>query len=220
MSREERNVRQREAFHRQDFTLIELLVVIAIIAILASLLLPALRQAKEKAQQSVCEGHHKQLGMATQMYADDYEDWIPSPSDGVKIWRTFILPYVEAPNISTIAAVKETVFQCPSWVSPSVNYCGIGMNVYIPPMTGWADVGSPTIKPKLRLTKNPETQMLYADSGDWHLATSVTSLTVFGHYKFDRFRHSMGANILFTGLHVRKLSAGEIGARENELYGK
>ena len=60
----------------RKFTLLELLIVIAIIAILASMLLPALNRARTSAQTAACTGQVKQLVTANAMYMGDFDDWI------------------------------------------------------------------------------------------------------------------------------------------------
>jgi prepilin-type N-terminal cleavage/methylation domain-containing protein/prepilin-type processing-associated H-X9-DG protein len=92
---------------RAGFTLIELLVVIAIIAILAAILFPVFAQARDKARGTTCLSNLKQLGLATIMYANDYEGAYPlawygdTPAFGFDV---VLMPYVK--NLQ--------VFDCPS----------------------------------------------------------------------------------------------------------
>jgi len=109
---------------RRGFTLIELLVVIAIIAILAAILFPVFAQAREKARQASCGSGTRQIGMAFQMYVQDYDEQTPQIWFGVNstlqqyVWMDVLLPYVKSANFFSACPSKTFGVWTPSPMVP------------------------------------------------------------------------------------------------------
>ena len=174
--------RKRKMKTKQNFTLVELLIVIAIIAILASMILPALRSALDKARAIQCTSNQKQLGTTTHMYVDDNKGYMPlHPSSAPAMvlswgnirpsWSMLLWHYVTHKPINQQHAFdkingddskqvpKIEMLRCPAVMEPfdpSVEMKHIGRNFFL-------SYGS--YEPNLFITRCrwPSERMMYSD---------------------------------------------------------
>ena len=183
------------------FTLIELLIVIAIIAILASMMLPALNKARERARQITCTGTLVQLGKAFLMYGQDNGDWFPPYSDPAadRYWfgtgpKGYLSGYL---NLSTgkpkFGAVndagKTSEFACPGLRDAPECHFSYGYNYWLT-----------APERMLKFSRYPQPSRT-ALSGDLRSKNKLTLDFYAGEQFFDT-RHNQGANILFCDGHV------------------
>jgi prepilin-type N-terminal cleavage/methylation domain-containing protein/prepilin-type processing-associated H-X9-DG protein len=146
---------------RRAFTLIELLVVVAIIAILASLLLPALASAKAKASATACLSNLRQLGIGCALYADDNRDTLPQSAHQRASW------------IGTLATYGLTnIYRCPRDTN-RVRLAGYALNDFLTPRP----YGAPTLDFS-RLTTIP------APSETLHVTESREDFEGSDHFHF------------------------------------
>jgi prepilin-type N-terminal cleavage/methylation domain-containing protein/prepilin-type processing-associated H-X9-DG protein len=171
----------KSPYKKSGFTLIELLVVIAIIAILAAILFPVFAQAREKARQTQCASNLKQLGTATLMYVQDYDETYPLMGTTVAAKNhslsEFIFPYLN----NNYGWSGNSVWHCPDveaddsyandwWYSVAYNYeyltkVGTPTN---PSAGSWGtwymwDWNEPGVS--IAAVTSPSTTVMYADAG-------------------------------------------------------
>lgn len=160
------------------FTLIELLVVIAIISILASILMPALKKARESAKRIACMNNLRQIGLTFSLYRQDFNSYFPVSSTTGNTWYYTLKKEGYAKNYD--------MFQCPSLGN---NYSSFGMN---------SNLG---YKRDSQIRKAQSKVLLCFDVTD-------PFRTFFDWWNFDYVddRHSSKCNFLFTDNHVELMN--------------
>jgi prepilin-type N-terminal cleavage/methylation domain-containing protein len=219
---------------KRAFTLIELLVVIAIIALLASLLLPALSRAKQESWRTSCTSNLKQIGLSMRMFADDNEDRYPQ-SGGSITWNLI------DPNSSSNGWMQQihayaqntNVFHCPGNIQLPVknqspfNYFNGVRAAYVAAGDQRAAVNSRLILFPSAFVLGGDTidaaQFFLRDDDDKDdYSQNCVGGDAYGTPSVEWKAHNQGQNIQFTDTHVkwyRGYNTNEMTFRYESIHG-
>ena len=214
----------------KQFTLIELLVVIAIIAILASMLLPALNKARDKAKAISCTNNLKTVGTFTGMYCDSYNEWLMPNGDENNVGRApwmyylgqagLVPSYPHATSIDMTFTTSKYHF-CPVGKQPTRYLRGYIMEEAYGSFRRWVGQKgnprelvkrhSPTVGMSIRWKNHPSKFIINIDSAKSNEAYRQQCIGISeGTVNGIGARHSDRANAVMLDGHVEAITKGSL----------